>query len=382
MNINRHNYEEYFILYMDNELSSDERRIVETFVQTHPDLQEELEILQQYKLVPDSNIVFKDKEELMKAGGESPITLSTYEEWLLLYIDNELTTDQRKSVEQFIAANPSVKKEADILLKTKLQAETIVFASKAVLYRREEKVRHIPALWWRAAAAVLILALGVTSLVLFNKKSGAGKDDVANAISNGEKVNKENPVATNQNSTDQQVKEENKQVPTPVIANTVEDALRPVNNNVTITKNKNTIPVIKVNDNIPVPIKKNEEVLAETNNNKPTNNLPLPLQNRTIINDVPGKAIAATDVSKEINNDKSSLTKSDVTTKDAQSSDIRTASLINNNDDAGLNQSSGKKNRVRGFFRKVTRTFEKRINIDPTDNDEKLLVGGLAIRLK
>ena len=104
MNIARHNYEEYFILYMDNELSSDERRMVETFVQTHPDLQEELEILQQYKLVPDSNIVFKGKEELMKAGGESPITLSTYEEWLLLYIDNELTADQRKKVEQFIMA--------------------------------------------------------------------------------------------------------------------------------------------------------------------------------------------------------------------------------------------------------------------------------------
>ena len=382
MNIARHNYEEYFILYMDNELSSDERRMVETFVQTHPDLQEELQILQQYKLVPDSNIVFKGKEELMKAGGESPISLSTYEEWLLLFIDNELTADQRKKVEQFITANPSVKKEADILLKTKLQAETIVFASKEVLYRREEKVRTIPILWWRVAAAVLIVAVSLTSVIIFNKKGSGGKVEIAKAPGNGENINEENQVTTNQNISNQQRKEENKQVPTPVIDNTVEYAIRPVDNNVTITKKKNTIPVIKMNNNIPVPIKKNEEVLAETNNNKPTNNLPQPLQNRTIINDVPGKTIAKIDGSKEINKDKSSLTKSDVTTKDAQSSDIRTASLISNTDDADLNQSSGKKSKFRGFFRKVTRTFEKRTNIDPTDNDEKLLVGGLAIRLK
>jgi hypothetical protein len=43
---------------------------------------------------------------------------------------------------------------------------------------------------------------------------------------------------------------------------------------------------------------------------------------------------------------------------------------------------AGKKNKLRGFFRKVTRTFEKRTNIDPTDQDNRLLVGGLAIKLK
>ena len=33
MKLNRNNYEEYFILYMDNELDSDDRREVEAFVQ-------------------------------------------------------------------------------------------------------------------------------------------------------------------------------------------------------------------------------------------------------------------------------------------------------------------------------------------------------------
>ena len=55
--------------------------------------------------------------------------------------------------------------------------------------------------------------------------------------------------------------------------------------------------------------------------------------------------------------------------------------MLTSNTDEQI-ESGGKKSKLRGFFRKVTRTFEKRTNIDPTENDEKLLVGGLAIRLK
>ena len=380
MIINRHNYEEYFILYMDNELSSDERRMVEIFVQNHPDLKEELDILLQYKLVPDNNIVFEGKDELMKVKGESPVTLSNYEEWLVLYMDNELIADQRKTVEQFIATNPSVKKEVDLLLRTQLQPEKIVFANKEVLYRREEKVR--PILWWRAAAAVLILALGIASVIVFNKKGNAGKDEIAKAPGTEQKINKETPVATNENSSNEEVKEKNKQVTVPVISNSVENAvaatLRPANNTATVKKD-NIFP-IKVNNNTPAPIKKSEEVMAD--NNKPTNNLPQPLQNHTIItNDVPTKSIAKNDIPDKIDNPNTSLTNTGVTTKDPQSSDIRTASLTSNADDADFNQPNGKKSKLRGFFRKVTRTFEKRTNIDPTE-DDKLLVGGLAIRLK
>jgi hypothetical protein len=49
--------------------------------------------------------------------------------------------------------------------------------------------------------------------------------------------------------------------------------------------------------------------------------------------------------------------------------------------DAELEQPNDKKNKSRGLFRKIARTFEKRTSIDPTD-DNKLLVAGLAIRLK
>ncbi|MBP6417333.1 MAG: hypothetical protein KA330_12820, partial [Chitinophagaceae bacterium] len=179
MNINYHNYEECFILYMDNELSGDERRMVEAFVQQHPELKEELDLLLQYKLTPDTSVIYSGKEDLMKetlptgqAGSDVNITLSNYEEWLVLHLDNELTPGQKATVEKFLAANPAVQQEFVLLQRTQLQPETIIFADKASLYRKEEKVRPVAVRWWRlAAAAILLLGVGITVALFVNKKS-------------------------------------------------------------------------------------------------------------------------------------------------------------------------------------------------------------------
>jgi anti-sigma factor RsiW len=45
INIDRNNYEEYFLLYVDNELTPVQRLAVEEFINNHPDLKEELELL-------------------------------------------------------------------------------------------------------------------------------------------------------------------------------------------------------------------------------------------------------------------------------------------------------------------------------------------------
>jgi hypothetical protein len=51
--------------------------------------------------------------------------------------------------------------------------------------------------------------------------------------------------------------------------------------------------------------------------------------------------------------------------------------------DAIFASNDEKKNKHRGFFRKLARTFEKRTNIKATDgeNDDRLLIAGLAIKL-
>ena len=376
MNINHHNYEEYFILYMDNELSSDDRRMVEAFVQQHPDLKEELDILLQYKLTPDTSVTYSGKEDLMKVNGDDPVTLTNYEEWLVLYMDNELTAGQKITVDKFLASNLSLKEEFALLQRTQLQPEAIIFANKASLYRTEEKVKPIPVRWWRiAAAAILLLGIGITTAILVNKKSSGG--DIVKGTSTKKKINTQNPVVPpkeSNNKVNESIAAENdnnKQALTP-------DVKQATTNNVAARQNsivpKNKLPVII----IPQPIK-DEQIVATTNK---TNNLPKPLENPDILkNDASNNAIASANTPKEIINPKNSLTNNTVTTQNPGPSDIVNASYSNTEDGADLDQSNGKKNKNRGFFRKIARTFEKRTDIDPTD-DNKLLVAGLAIRLK
>jgi len=199
MNITRNNYEECFILYMDNELSSEDRRQVELFVKENPDLQEELNLLKQTQLVPDSSFVFADKEQLLKTPGSIAIDTTNYEEWLLSYTDNELSAEQKLTVEKFIANHSAAKAELEFLQKTKLQPDSaIVFANKEILYRKEQKVRVAGMGWKRiAAAAALLLAVSSTALIILNNKKDK-QEEIASARK--EKTIQENSVVEQSNN--------------------------------------------------------------------------------------------------------------------------------------------------------------------------------------
>jgi hypothetical protein len=377
MSINRHNYEEYFILYMDNELSNEDRRVVEQFLQQHPDLQEELDLLMQYKLTPDESVIYPAKEELLKINGSSPVTLSNYDEWLVLYTDNELTPAQKRVVETFAAAHLSVQKELELLQKTKLQPEAIVFPHKESLYRREEKVVRMPVRWWRAAAAVLILAFGLSAVLILNRKQNSGKEDMAKT-ENGQQKQPVNIIAKDK-------------TPSQGVAEQTETALSPslttgddnnTTNNPALNREKNPVvakKAITVPDNtLPVMVpaeNKKQETVAVTQ--APSNNLPLPLDNPNIRPVQKDDAVASV---KPDNKNELQKVLSDpiVTKKDPVSSDYVQTAYPGEQ----LEQPEGKKNKNRGIFRKIARTFEKRTNIDPTTDDNRLLVAGLSIKLK
>jgi hypothetical protein len=65
MEINRINYEKFFLLYLDRELSPVEKQEVEKFLAENTDLQKEFKLLQQTVLVPQ-DFVFEQKELLYR----------------------------------------------------------------------------------------------------------------------------------------------------------------------------------------------------------------------------------------------------------------------------------------------------------------------------
>ncbi|MGZ3958842.1 MAG: anti-sigma factor family protein, partial [Flavisolibacter sp.] len=108
------NYEEFFILYLDDELTGPEKQLVEAFLEGHPHLQAEFEMLMATKLEPP--VFSMDKKELM---AESMKTSLLGEE-LFFYIDGELAGAEKQQVERELAADPSYRQQYELLLQTKL----------------------------------------------------------------------------------------------------------------------------------------------------------------------------------------------------------------------------------------------------------------------
>jgi hypothetical protein len=162
--ITRDNYEAYFVMYIDDELSAADRKAVENFVQQHPDLEEELVMLQQSVLRADEHIVFEQKELLFK-NLTTPILVNehNYEQYFVLYGDDELTNEEKDRVEQFVYHHPQYQAEFELIQQVKLVPDnTLTFPDKAYLYRTEEDDSRIAAFpWWRlTAAAIALLVIG------------------------------------------------------------------------------------------------------------------------------------------------------------------------------------------------------------------------------
>lgn len=169
MNINRNNYEEFFLLYADGELSAQEQQAVEQFVKDNPDVANELEMLMQTKL-EDDGIIFADKNSLYKTN-DSVINLNNYEEQFLLYVDDELNDDEKNNVETFVLQHPRMQENFILLKQTKLEPEAIIFPDKRSLYRKEEKpVVYFSFSRMAVAAAFIGLLFLVWTVIPSNNK--------------------------------------------------------------------------------------------------------------------------------------------------------------------------------------------------------------------
>ena len=123
-------------------------------------------------------------------------------------------------------------------------------------------------------------------------------------------------------------------------------------------------------------------------NDKMTNDLPKPNANHPSFNITGGEdkndGAGNTAINSPKNIDKPAVTSGITKPLDIQSDGndgVIAASNSTTVDNDPINEPSGNKNKLRGFFRKLTRTFEKNTNIKATDDEDRLLVGSLAIKL-
>ncbi len=392
MKINRHNYEEFFLLYVDHELSATERKAVDLFVQENPDLQGELLSLHRVVLKADDIVLEKKDWLYMKEG------ITTLQENLLLYADNELTAADKKSVEILLATDKSAMAEWQILQQTKLETDTtVLFADKQSLYRKEVG-RVVGFTSRRVAAAAVLLGFGLwTGVALFKN----------NPVATGIKNKAGNGVIAKQGKT---VSGQRKKK-TPLNTNTVEvqpaEIMSPKNTTAIAIQDhttdhpdeKNKQPGIKSSKQNKVEVKDN--IVLQKNNKKPGNNLPKPYFEN--INRKESNELVSTTVLPEKNNNSKGsgidnvivktnpnekITNPAVAGLNKSNTDPTSATAIpavyiadesNNNRFLYMDEEKVKRTMLGGLLRKAKRMVERTTNIKTGDG---LKVAGFEIALK
>jgi cytoskeletal protein RodZ len=206
MMINRDNYEEFFLLYVDNELTEADKKAVESFLQQNPDLAEELGMLMHLRLRADEEIIFENKQLLRRSeiANTPGINSENYTEFLLSFVDQELNREEENALEEFLKRNPQAKQELDILLRAKLDPDSsVVFPGKSLLYKTTKVPSKLVGLnWWRvAAAAAVILVAGLIWIILQDNDAPLTNPQLAQD-SNSLKKENISPSTVTKNETD------------------------------------------------------------------------------------------------------------------------------------------------------------------------------------
>jgi len=160
------NYETWFLLYADNELSAEEKATVLSFVQQHPTLQQEFDVILQLRFRPAEIQHQISKESFFSIPMEANMQAALEEHHLLLsYIDGELSFIEVAEVENRLRNDVAFLASYKQLSILKLESDhSIVHPNKIALYKREKTV----AFGWKrslAAAASLIIAAGLFWIV-------------------------------------------------------------------------------------------------------------------------------------------------------------------------------------------------------------------------
>ena len=388
------NYEEYFLLYVDNELPAELRTAVERFAAEHPQTREELEVLLQCRVRPDQQESFADKASMLHEPTEVPersegnergpqarssssdrTTISdlpgfanflvanprgNYDETLILYIDGELDARARSEVDALLQKDPAAAETLRRLRQTVSHPDpSLVFPDKESLYRYEKTRRVILLPWLRAGIAAAVLAAAALLLLPRGRKEPAQPAVAAKKVPAA--VTPAGP-RTLYSDKKEEKGEQN------IEPNAEKEKAVYVS-----AKNKRSIPAaVKREEDGFTGTAANRPVIAQTTATADSANRSADLSIATIGSDkskaLPANTVAMVNIPRE------------------QSSFATQALIQEQQEEAGADQvvltsETGGKNKFRGIFRRVSRAFGKTAERD-NEGQREVLISAFQVALK
>jgi hypothetical protein len=172
MKIDRSNYEEFIIGYLDGTLDPVRTAELLIFLEQNPDLKEEAAELASISLKPDSGVVFTFKDSLIQPPDQDAIHLNTsnYNHYFIAAHEGDLSAVGLKAVERFIQRNPGLKNDYELYHFARLKADSrIVYPEPSSL--KKPVAAGIKRIIYLGAAAV---AAGILLLISFYLRQEPG----------------------------------------------------------------------------------------------------------------------------------------------------------------------------------------------------------------
>jgi hypothetical protein len=165
MEINRKNYEAYFLDYRENSLSAEQVAELMIFLEENPDLKSEFDSFESFVLEPKMEISFSKKESLKKTTiiSTENINSDNIDELLVANLEGDISEKEREELTAFMGLNPKVKLESNIYRSTLLMPDlSITYSDREslkkggvfLLYRTQM-------IYGLSIAATIIILLGV-----------------------------------------------------------------------------------------------------------------------------------------------------------------------------------------------------------------------------
>jgi hypothetical protein len=158
MEIDRSNYEIWFIDWLDGNLNSFQVEQLKFFLNENPDIQEELNDLNSLNLAPSLS-TYPYKEHLKKSPSE--ISQLQFEFLCAAYLENDSSDIQNSELMEIVNSYPDRKKTFNLMMKTRLAPARMTYKHKNRLRKQTvvQKVIRLSIIGLSTAAAIALVII-------------------------------------------------------------------------------------------------------------------------------------------------------------------------------------------------------------------------------
>lgn len=178
MAVNIHNYEAFFLDFHEGNLGEEDRLALMAFLEMHPELKDEFDNFDSISIKPDAQVSFAGKNMLKKQDRENKKTLS--DELLIALLEGDLQAAEKQELEA------ALEYDNEARLRIEHYRQTISLPDPQIAFPRKDLLRKKTALplisrreYAYAAAALIIVLLGISALLLPGTHSTPAREDLA-----------------------------------------------------------------------------------------------------------------------------------------------------------------------------------------------------------